>query len=329
MSSILAIAIALSALIAVYLLTQARQDKPAHAWLGTAFGLISLQQALTLISLSEGFDAVNWGRPIIAPLLPVVLWLQVQANARTNWHFHPRHLALVLPACGIVILRLTPALSGFLDGAMVLIYLGFAVAIGLPAWRGAEPAPGQTTGWGELVSVWLVAIALSDLAITLELAGGTDLTRSHLLATTLASLVAFLAYALLSGLQGSGPLFWLTRRRRSDSERRQKLETHMDVARPWLDPELTTARLGRQLGLPQRAVSETVNDSLGMSVSRWINTYRIAEAQRLMQSNPDRPLVDLMLECGFQTRSNFNKAFKDVTGETPSAWRRGQVPVKA
>lgn len=329
MSSILAIAIALSALIAVYLLTQARQDKPAHAWLGTAFGLISLQQALTLISLSEGFDSVNLGRPIIAALLPTVLWLQVQANARVDWHVHPRHLALVVPACGIVILRLTPALSGFLDAAMVLIYLGFAVAIGLPAWSRARPASGQTTGWAKLVSVWLVAIALSDLAIALELAGGTDLTRSHLLATTLASLVAFLAYALLSGLQGSGPLFWLTRRRRSDSELRKTLETHMDVARPWLDPELTTARLGRQLGLPQRAVSETVNDSLGMSVSRWINTYRIAEAQRLMQTNPDRPLVDLMLECGFQTRSNFNKAFKDLTGETPSAWRRGQAPVKA
>ena len=29
-----------------------------------------------------------------------------------------------------------------------------------------------------------------------------------------------------------------------------------------------------------------------------------------------------MLDCGFQTRSNFNKAFKDVTGETPSEWRK-------
>ena len=82
------------------------------------------------------------------------------------------------------------------------------------------------------------------------------------------------------------------------------------------------ARLARQLSLPQRIVSETVNDRFGTSVSRWINGWRIAEAQRLMAVAPERPLVELMLDCGFQTRSNFNKAFKDVAGETPSAWRK-------
>ena len=96
----------------------------------------------------------------------------------------------------------------------------------------------------------------------------------------------------------------------------------MTDARPWLDPELTVARLARQLGLPQRSVSETVNDQFAMSVSRWINGWRIVEAQRLIHATPERPLVELMLDCGFQTRSNFNKTFKDLTGETPSAWRK-------
>ena len=41
-----------------------------------------------------------------------------------------------------------------------------------------------------------------------------------------------------------------------------------------------------------------------------------------MAGNPGRPLVELMLDCGFQTRSNFNRAFKEIAGETPSAWRR-------
>ncbi|WP_418904041.1 helix-turn-helix domain-containing protein [Maricaulis maris] len=74
---------------------------------------------------------------------------------------------------------------------------------------------------------------------------------------------------------------------------------------------------------PQRQGSETVSEEWGMSVSRRLTTYRVSETQRLMLETPDRPLVDLMLDCGFQTRSNFNCAFKDFTGQTPSAWRAG------
>jgi AraC-like DNA-binding protein len=79
--------------------------------------------------------------------------------------------------------------------------------------------------------------------------------------------------------------------------------------------------------LPQRTVSEIVNDQYETSVSRWINGWRVAEAQRLIRAAPERPLVELMLDCGFQTRSNFNKAFKDITAETPSEWRKRECSV--
>lgn len=109
----------------------------------------------------------------------------------------------------------------------------------------------------------------------------------------------------------------------SDDHRRlaTDLDRLMSEKRLWADPDLNLARLARRLKSPARAVSETVNRVHGISVSHYVNNHRITEACRLL-SQTDMPVTRILFEAGFVTKSNFNREFLRVTGESPSEWRR-------
>lgn len=89
------------------------------------------------------------------------------------------------------------------------------------------------------------------------------------------------------------------------------------------DVDLNLGRLARRLNLPARRVSSAVNRIHGMSVSHYVNKYRIEEACRLLATT-DTSVIQVMMEAGFLSKSNFNREFLRLTGVSPIAWRRGQ-----
>ena len=89
------------------------------------------------------------------------------------------------------------------------------------------------------------------------------------------------------------------------------------------DVELNLGRIARRLGLPARRVSSAINRHHGMSVSQYVNNYRIKEARRLL-SETDLPVTRVLFDAGFLTKSNFNREFLRVTGLSPTAWRQAQ-----
>jgi AraC-like DNA-binding protein len=87
-----------------------------------------------------------------------------------------------------------------------------------------------------------------------------------------------------------------------------------------LDPDLTLARLARRLHVPEKRLSGAVNRATGGNVSRHINAWRIRHACGLLEAGQN--VTEAMLESGFNTKSNFNREFRRVTGETPTGWSR-------
>ena len=87
------------------------------------------------------------------------------------------------------------------------------------------------------------------------------------------------------------------------------------------DYDLTLARLARRARLPARTISRAVNQSHGLSITDFVNQYRVEETKRLL-TETDMPITQIMLEAGFQTKSNFNRVFKELAGQTPSAFRK-------
>lgn len=98
------------------------------------------------------------------------------------------------------------------------------------------------------------------------------------------------------------------------------LDRLMAERRLYGDTGLNLGKLARRLGLPARAVSQAVNRVYGMSVSQYVNNFRVAEACRLL-TQTDMPVTRIVFEAGFMTKSNFNREFLRVTGASPTAFR--------
>ncbi|MCF8480808.1 MAG: AraC family transcriptional regulator [Rhodospirillum sp.] len=87
------------------------------------------------------------------------------------------------------------------------------------------------------------------------------------------------------------------------------------------NPDLTVNRLARATGLPARRLSAAINRLHGENLSRFVNGYRIREAQRLLRET-EEPVTSILFDCGFQTKSNFNREFLRIMGRSPSAYRK-------
>ncbi|MGC3872113.1 helix-turn-helix domain-containing protein [Halomonas sp. GXIMD04776] len=102
----------------------------------------------------------------------------------------------------------------------------------------------------------------------------------------------------------------------------RRLENHMVEARPYLDANLTVEQLARQLGVPTRELSQTINQRLEKNFFEFVSDYRIAEARRQLKAvETSTTILQVMYDSGFNSKSVFNTAFKKATGMTPSAYR--------
>ena len=107
-------------------------------------------------------------------------------------------------------------------------------------------------------------------------------------------------------------------------DRVAQLQAHMDVHRPYLDPDLSVRGLALQLSWPVKQLSTLINQRLGKNFNDWVNAYRVQAACALL-AQPERrndKLLAIQLDAGFASKSVFNAAFKRHTGQTPSLFRQ-------
>jgi len=104
----------------------------------------------------------------------------------------------------------------------------------------------------------------------------------------------------------------------------QKLRQHMREKKPFLDAELSLEQLAEQLDASPRHLSQLINESLKQHFFDFVNSYRIAEARRILETtdDPKTTVLEIMYQCGFNSKSSFNTLFKKNTGLTPSQYRR-------
>jgi AraC-like DNA-binding protein len=99
----------------------------------------------------------------------------------------------------------------------------------------------------------------------------------------------------------------------------------IDAAGWWRDPDLSLPDLAARLGTNTHYLSRALNEGLGLSFAAFVNGRRArAVAQAIAQGDP-RPVLDLALDAGFNSKASFNRAFLAEFGETPSQVRRRQV----
>jgi len=89
------------------------------------------------------------------------------------------------------------------------------------------------------------------------------------------------------------------------------------------DHNITLGKFSKSLSLTPHIVSQVINEQLACNFNDFINSYRVEEAKKMLVDSGmnNITVASIAYDCGFNTLSAFNIAFKKFTGLTPSQFR--------
>jgi AraC-like DNA-binding protein len=104
----------------------------------------------------------------------------------------------------------------------------------------------------------------------------------------------------------------------------ERLLVHMNQQKPYLDESLSLATLAQQLNLSPNQLSQVINQKAKLNFFNFINGYRVeAVKQRLKDpALAHYSILAIGFDCGFQSKSSFNKIFKQMTKMTPLEYQK-------
>lgn len=87
--------------------------------------------------------------------------------------------------------------------------------------------------------------------------------------------------------------------------------------------DLSLRLLAEQLGMTDKQLSSLLNQHLQTSFYQYINQYRVAAVQEALARGEGEKftLLAIAIDCGFSSKSSFNRIFKQHTGLTPTAYK--------
>lgn len=106
------------------------------------------------------------------------------------------------------------------------------------------------------------------------------------------------------------------------TEIHQKLVQLMQSEKLFTEPELSLSMLADKIRVHPNYLSQVINEKEGKTFFEYINSLRIEEFKRLaaLPENRQFTIMSLAYDCGFNSKSSFNKNFKKGTGLSPSEY---------
>lgn len=102
----------------------------------------------------------------------------------------------------------------------------------------------------------------------------------------------------------------------------RKLTHFMAEEKPYTKNDLLINELASEFAVHPNYLSQVINEKEGKNFYEFVNHYRVEEFKRLIAipKNQQLTLLSLAFECGFNSKSSFNRYFKKSTGQTPSQY---------
>lgn len=116
-----------------------------------------------------------------------------------------------------------------------------------------------------------------------------------------------------SGLKESEALLYL-----------EKLNNFMSTEKPYLNPDLNLPQLAKEVDIPSHYLSQVINENLELNFFDFINRQRVEDVKSKISGSQyqNYSILGIAFESGFNSKSAFNRVFKNITGLTPSEYKK-------
>lgn len=212
-----------------------------------------------------------------------------------------------------------------------LLFAGFALYWTIDNWRSDLVEERRRARALAAVVLGLNVIA-SSLLLRVVISQNTFANyRTHLLlAVCNLVVIGFVIFRLMDGTISA---YLEPDRPRPPARPHEEAETALALSRLnaalerehiYRKPGLSLGALAARVGLPEYRLRRLIHDELGYrNFNSFLHEYRIREACEHLRDERQRrtPILTIALSVGYQSINTFNRAFRDVTGVTPSAFR--------
>ncbi|MCB1165033.1 MAG: helix-turn-helix domain-containing protein [Leptospiraceae bacterium] len=116
-----------------------------------------------------------------------------------------------------------------------------------------------------------------------------------------------------------------------DPALREKLIRCFEEDRIYREEGLTIRQLADRLNAQEYRLRRLINGAMGFrNFNDFLNRYRIQEACEILSAGDksDMPLIRLAMHVGYPSPGPFNRAFRQITGMTPSEFRKSNPETK-
>ena len=278
-----------------------------------------------------GVVELRYALPVLASCLPPLVWVSFSSLIHHEEESgYIRWLHAAPPFAMLLLLLVAP---GLIDAALILLFVGYSLAL-LALGRTGPDALDEARLDGAvsahralvLAAVSLCVSAFFDLVILLDFEWSQGVNAAVIISNAnLLGLLLDWGDGDRGGARESASTVPADAAQApsmvdQDREILGRVDRLLVEQKLFRDENLTLSRLARRAGVPARQISGAINRLARKNVSQYINDRRIAEACRLLKET-DMSVTAAMLDCGFQTKSNFNREFRRVTSLSPAAWR--------
>ena len=102
----------------------------------------------------------------------------------------------------------------------------------------------------------------------------------------------------------------------------------MQTEKLYLNPQLSLNDFSQITNIPSHHITQTLNEFCKQNFHDFVNYYRVQEfkVQLFLPKNESFSLLGIAYDCGFNSKSSFNRIFKKITSQTPSEYKKINAP---
>lgn len=104
-----------------------------------------------------------------------------------------------------------------------------------------------------------------------------------------------------------------------------QLEPALDYMREHFRQSIGLPDIARVLRLSESRARHLFKEALGEGFKSYLQQLRVNEAKRLL-AHTELSVTEICLSCGFQSHNPFYRAFREIVGMTPQAYRERSRP---